>query len=160
LAKASQVTKAAKAGSTELELADILLSESEKLYEKGHRKSKKRKIDDLDDATEPAAVENKASKDEDLNGASGENLETLDQDINNDVSRKKVGNPASTLVNTTHDDFTVPSSSGILFIFLMHKPHIYRINDFNGRREQPAFPIKSWKWYYCVLFYSLIYLKF
>ena len=116
--KASQVTKAAKAGSTELELADILLSESEKVYGKGHRKVKKRKIDDLDDATEPTAEENRASKDANSNGASSENLETLAQDINNDVSRKKVGNPAPTLVNTTtHVASSVPSSSGILLLF-------------------------------------------
>ncbi len=121
LEKASQLAKAAKAGSTELELANILLSESEKQYGKGHRKSKKKKMDDA----EPAAEEIRASKDADQNGAPVENLETFDQDYHtDDVRRKKAVVSASTLVNTTthHVDSSVAGSNGDdLFFYFIFK---------------------------------------
>jgi len=117
LEKASQVATAAKAGSRELEFANILLSESEKQYGKGHRKAKKKRMDDLDDAlnTEPAAAESRASKDANLNGASSENLATLDQDNHtDDVRKKKAVVPAPTLVNTTTHlgDSSISGSNG------------------------------------------------
>ena len=85
LEKALKAAKAASAGSTLDEVANILLSESERVL--GARKAKKKQLDGSDDSSPVsnkriATEENIGSKEGDVNGSSGNQVEMINCYVN------------------------------------------------------------------------------